>query len=270
MDTPTPSSSSPGEPAAVVASTAPELAPVPREVSGRVVSVVRRDPRVGLWVMLSGVVTGVALFLGVQRVLEWSADRWLVTSGTEVEAKIIEAAGVPQEGRRQPWSELMRLRYRLPDGGGDQEVTGRFREMPGGQNMVIVGQTVKIRVDPSRPGRWTDRSEPPSVVPALVSVYLLAPVALAMGLWALVMAGRLRRVWREGVLLPAAVLSVQSSAIAPGFAVVTAAPSGSREGVRVYVPRKRGGGNLQRGDVVWVLRREGGGPAMAAAAFLQV
>ncbi|MFN4243701.1 MAG: DUF3592 domain-containing protein [Tepidisphaerales bacterium] len=247
------------------------LPPPPREMTPAVKKALDRDPRVRTWVVLAGLAFGVAVYLGVQKVREWMADRWLVTSGTVVEAKIVEAAGVPQEGRRQPWSELMKLRFTLPDG-TEHTVTGRFREMPGGQNMVVVGQTVAVKVDPQRPTRWTDRKEPPSVWPSLVSVYLLMPVSLAMLLWGAWTSRRLRGLWRRGEVVPAAVLSVSSSPLAPGSFAVTAATAG-REGspLKVYVPRRLPDGRprqLHRGDVVWVLSSSPrGGLAVAVSAL---
>lgn len=253
-----------------LAELAPAIPAAPRALTPPIRKAIDRDPRVRLWVLLAGLTFGVGVYLGVQKVREWLADRWLVTSGTVVEARIVEAAGVPQEGRRQPWNELMKLRFTLPDG-TEHTVTGRFREMPGGQNMVVVGQSVSVKVDPARPTRWTDRKEPPSVWPALVSVYLLLPLSLGMLGWGVLTAARLRRVWKHGMLLPAAVLNVTSSPIAPGRLAVTVATTVRREGsIRIYVPRRRPDGTyvrLERGDVVWVVGTPDGSLALAVSAL---
>ncbi len=245
---------------------APELPPAPRSPAGLPSRRATFDPRVRFWFILAALILIVTTYLGVKQVSAWSYDRSLVVSGTAVNATVVEIAGMGQTNRRANFAEPIKLKFALP-GGAEQTVSGWLREQPQTGNMVNVGQQLPIRYDPNRPTRWTDRRIPPSIGPALISVYLLVPVAgavVAAGIW---QRSRILATWRTGKLTPAAVLSVSTTPIAPGYSHLKVAPTGTRDGTySVYVPRSLG--NPMRGDVVWIIHRDAGGPAVAAKAFL--
>lgn len=245
---------------------APDIPATPRAITGLPSRRATFDPRARFWFILGILILAISTYLGVKQIAAWSSDRSLVLSGTQVSAKIIDVAGVTQEGRRQPYNEPMKLRFNLPNG-SEQVVSGWLRDKPNGENLIRIGQDITIRYDPNLPTRWTDRTIPPAIGPALITFYLLVPVALLAGAAGYWQRSRMLATWRTGKLTPAAVLSASTSPIAPGYAHLVVAPTGSRDGsLTVYVPRSRA--NPVRGDVVWIIHRESGGPAIAAQAFI--
>jgi hypothetical protein len=245
-----------------IAQAPPELPPVPRPVTPRVSRRATWDPRVRFWFALAAVMLLAATYLGLDRLTLWSKDRDLVINGVKVDALIHEAAGTDIPNRRQPWDSYLRLRFEVD--GKTVTAGGTLREKPKGSEVVVTGTLVPIRYDKDNPLRWTDRTEPPSVVTSLMAVYVLVPVALVSIGVGLLQRARVIGTWKHGELIPAAVLSVSTSPIAPGQAHVNAAPSG-QPAIGVFVPRSLA--NPGRGDLIWLLRARSG-PALAARSFL--
>lgn len=241
----------------------PELPAIPRPVTPPVARVATLEPSVRFWFILSAVFMLVAVYFGLKSVGDWMSDRRLIESGTPVDAKIIIADGSNVETQRKRWDSLIVLEYNHQ--GLRHEVTGVLsNKTPDG--FISAGNIVQLKIDPANPARWTDRQTPKNLAHALISVFVLVPVSLISGAVGWLMRARVLMSWRDGKLVPAAVLSVQGSSVAPGYVQVGALPATPKaSAVRVYV--KRSVALPVKGDVIWLLVPERG-PAQAARAFL--
>lgn len=244
-----------------------EFPAAPRVVPPEVRGAATFEPRVRFWMIVAVLLVGIALYLGYSEFSKWSEDRSLILSGTPVDSTVVEAAKTDIKGRRQPWNDVVKLKFTTA-AGAEQVVEGFLREKPGGSEIVVVGQPLPIRYDPQNPARWTDRKSVPSIADALISVYLLVPVAmlaLAAAVW---QRSRVLATYVNGVFTPAAVLSVASTPLAPGYAKVTAATSAERgrelANVTVYLPKSR---PVAKGDVIYLLLPLKSGVPLAVDAF---
>jgi hypothetical protein len=236
----------------------PEFPPVPRAATLQASKVATLEPRVRFWLILAGVFAVTSLYFVVTRLSEWAGDRALVLSGTPTEAVIIWANGSDIRGSRKPWDSPVKLQFDA--GGREIQVTGTLLDKPA-EGLITIGEKVKIRHDSDNPYRWTDRKTPPGFAHSLIAVYLMLLMTVLTGLAAWWQRKRMLVTWRDGRLVAAAVTSVSSSPIAPGYAKVTARPTGSENNVDVFVPRDVS--HVVRGDVIWLMTAPGGLPVAA-------
>lgn len=242
----------------------PELPAIPRAVTPQVAKFATFEPKVRFWFVLGAVFLVVAGYFGLRSMSVWMSERSMIESGVLTDATILEAADSGVNGQRKLWDSVIRITY---DAGGQKIDLSRQRlfQKPNA-DLIAIGQTVPIRYDPSEPTRWTNRTAPPSLAQALIAVFVFVPVAVISIVVGLFLRSRAIGTWKTGKLTPAAVLSVQSSAIAPGYVFVSALPTLPKAtSVGVYV--KKSMANLRKGDVVWLLVADRG-PALAARAFL--
>lgn len=236
----------------------PEFPAVPRAATSQAAKVATLEPRVRFWLILSAVFAVTSLFFVVTRLSEWAGERALVLSGTPTEAVIIWANGSDIRGSRKPWDSPVKLQFDAT--GRDIQVTGNLLDKPA-EGLITIGDKVKIRYDSDNPFRWTDRKTPPGFAHSLIAVYLMLIMTVLTGLAAWWQRKRVLVTWRDGKMIAAAVTSVSSSPIAPGYAKVTARPTGSDNNVDVFVPRAVS--HVVRGDVIWLMTAPGGLPVAA-------
>lgn len=244
-----------------VISPPPELPAVPRPPNSKVSALGWSEPRIRSWLLLGAVFLIITLYFAVTKLSEWASDRSLVLSGEQVEAVITEVNGstLPQ---RKAWDLPLRIEFVVAS--GEKISANRSLSDKPEDGLVKVGDVVKIRYDKNNPQRWTDRKTPPGFAHALVAVYIMGAVTVAMALIAALQRSRLLKTWRDGKLAPAAVLSVTASPIAPNYAHVNVSQTGQQP-VAVYIPKSLG--TPVKGDVLWLLTTPGGLP-VAARVFL--
>lgn len=236
----------------------PEFPAAPRDITPQVSKLALLEPRVRFWLMVTGVLTLLTLYVTVDRLSKWSAERSLVVSGVETDAKVIMANGSDIVGSRKPWESPLKLSFQ-DAAGATVEVEGNLTEKPESAQ-VTIGERIKIRYAKDNPKIWTDRKSPPGFAHALVTVYLLLLVTAATGAVAAMLRGKVLRTWRTGKLEPAGVISVSASPIAPGYSQVSVAPP-HQPATTVYVPRSLAA--PRKGEIIWVMTSKGGLPLSA-------
>jgi hypothetical protein len=239
----------------------PEFPAVPREVTPQVRRLSLMEPRVRFWLLVTGVLLVLTLYVTGDRLSKWAAERSLVLAGVETDATVVMANGSELQGRR-PWDSPLKLQFQ-DVAGATQEVEGTLSEKTE-DGLVSVGQKFKIRYDKNNPRVWTDKKTPPGFAHALVTVYLLVVVSAATGAVTMMLRGKVIRTWQTGKLEPAGVLSVATSPIAPGYSQVSVAPP-QQLATTVYIPRSLAA--PQRGEIIWVLTSKGG-LTLSAQSFL--
>jgi len=181
-------------------------------------------------------VIGIALFC--QRVSAWRESAKLITDGIPIDAEIYEVDGFHVPGRALPGDKPVTLHFQR-DGELHEikapYVDGRLPEEP-----LTVGKTLKIRIDPADPNRWTPRQSPTPLGPELLGGSIVLGTALLLFLLAAVVRLRLIRTLRMAPQIDVVVLSARHSAIAPRAWQVRCSPTadGDNRVFSVYVPPK--------------------------------
>jgi hypothetical protein len=238
---------------APAASAAALLPDPPRPVTAEVRRRAWAEPRVRLWWLVAGAVLAASVYFLGSRYYTWRQDLNVIRRGTEVQAFVYSAEGMPIPGRRRPPSVVVELQYEV--GGKKYHVEGYLR---GRTESFIIQTYVPIRVDPGDPTKWTARTEPESLWMQLLSGLMLLPPAAAFAAVAGWKRARVTRLWREGRAVDAVVMEARQTALAPRSRFVRCAPAEGedRRVFDVYVPDRAG--RVAEGDSVWVLADPGG------------
>jgi len=135
--------------------------------------------------------------------------------------------------------------------------------------LLYIGQSIPLRIDPSEPERWTDRTEPPPWLAEMTAVLFLLPLlllAVLMMLWA---RRRALNIWRRGEPAVAVVVDTKQSSIAPRSRVMRYAlrDGADRRVFSTLAPYAMG--PLEPGDEVMILHAPGN-PGRAVVAELYV
>lgn len=227
--------------------------PAPREPTP---SLRRRswiDARVRIWWMLAAGLIVVAGYFVAKELARSSHDRWLISSGTAVQAQVLEANGIslPNKSYTPEERAVFKLRYEI-EGKPPVEMVTRLKDQ---REAVVTGGQVKLFVDPGDPSRWTDRKEISLMHDTLVGV-MLTPIAVLMLVVAIVRRAGLLRTWRTGLPLRVVVVDARQTAAAPLSRLVRFTLGGAHD-KRVFstlVPARLG--NLHPGDAIWLIAPE--------------
>lgn len=213
----------------------------PREITARARSRAWAEASVRLW-WLSAIVIGlIAAYLAVTQLAGALAERRLIEHGHAVEATVIELDQTRSRMTRPISRDVTReivLRYHVPGIDEPLEVKGRLDARPG--EVVQVGQPMQIRVDPSNPRRWTDRTRAKPWLVEMTSVALLVPLVAVLLLVAFLRRAAVLRVWRNEPALEAVVVDVVNSAIAPRSRIVRLTLTGDSRVFTTLYPVRAG------------------------------
>jgi hypothetical protein len=253
---------------------APAPADAPRDVSGQVSRRAWTEPRVRLfWLLALGVLL-VTLYLLVVHVASWSGEQRLFKSGTQVNAIVIRAQSdihdITLPDKTMPPDTLCTIRFDW--NGKPYEPASDYlaEHMERGEH-IITGRPFPVRVDPTDPEKWTDRTEPPPFFSRkLIGVMIGTPIVLLLLVAAFVKHRGVLEVWRNGRATQAVVLGTGQTPVAPrARAARCTAISGGADDKRVFtVYLPVGAGRIENGDVLWVIRPANKPePAYAAAWF---
>lgn len=245
----------------------PELPPAPRPINPRAARRSWNERPVRVWLiifLLVAAATGYFLYESLTRVMR---ERDLIYNGELVAATMTSIESSTLEGR--PISRAkgppVTLSYTLKDGREVKDLSGRLT--PGIEGMVVVGSTLDIRVDPTDPRRWTDRTEPRPWSTELTVVFGLVPLLLL--LLAAVWLSRMRvlSVWRNGDVLPASVIDTKQSSIAPRSRIIRFVRADDSGDQRVYSTLAPISAALRPGEPITLVAPKGN-PARAIVADL--
>ena len=186
----------------------------PREINPRARRRAWAESSVRLWWMSAIVIGLIASYFAATQLAAAVGDRRLIEQGLAVDAKVIEVEQTRRITRPIPRdvSREIVLQYEMP-GQPPMEVRDRIDPRPG--EFVQVGQTMKIRVDPADPRRWTDRTRAKSWLAEMTSVAILLPLVVVLLVVALVKRAAVLRIWRDEPAAEAIVVDVATSAMAP-------------------------------------------------------
>jgi hypothetical protein len=239
----------------------PEPPPAPRPIS----RVARRrswaELRVRTWLIATfGMVVVTAFFAG-KEYYEAIGQRWLISHGTHVMANLVVIDGARGKGagpfRRVDRPLLASLEF-TPPGGEKVLLMDKYLYQqdpkPGEPNeLLYVGQSIPILIDPADPTHFTDRLTPAAWSAQFVATLMLVPTCLVLALISLWQRSRVLALWRSGVAHIATVVSVKAFAAAPRSYRMTLAlrDSHDRRTFDVLLPKRFG--QTHPGDEWWVI-----------------
>lgn len=238
-----------------IAASAGAPPPPPRPVTPRARRRAWAEGSVRLWWMSAIVIGLIASYLAVTQLADALANRRLIEQGHLVEATVVELDQTRSTMTRpmdRNFSREVVLQY-TPPGGVEQEVRGRLDARPG--ETVQVGQTMKIRVDPANPRRWTDRSRAKAWLAEMTSVALLVPLVAALLVVALLRRAAILRVWREEPASEAVVVDTAHSAMAPRSRALRLTIKGDTRVFSTLYPLRAGVPAV--GETLWVVAPPG-------------
>jgi hypothetical protein len=221
---------------------APQIPPAPRAVTPVGARRAWAEAGVRLWWMSALAIGALMLYLITSELIGELRQRALLRSGIAVTATIEEIAGRTRHQQTRVNPVPVRLRYALEDGREFRDSVEHVLEPTNDGSVIHAHDPLPIRVDPSDPTRWTEDRAPGSLLASMgIGVGLLPLVVLLMAL-ALVRRQGVLRVWRDGELSEATVLSQRSSALAPGSQQlgISLASDPSHRVVALLHPRRAG------------------------------
>jgi hypothetical protein len=150
-----------------------------------------------------------------------------------------------------------KVRYTLPGETEPRTVPGSLSIVATPGAVIHPGDHIALRVDPSDPNNWTDRTEPRSWVVELSVVAILLPLVLLLLLVAFLQRARVLRIWRHGEETAATVVEIRQTALAPLSRLVrfTVNDGSSSRVCSVLVPVRAGVPG--RGDAVTLVMPRG-------------
>jgi hypothetical protein len=239
--------------------------PAPRPLTPRIARRVWAEPHVRFWWVLTLVVLGIGVYVGVGQWLVWSREVRLIRNGRVVDAEIMTASGLSSRWQQLPPNVIVTIKYEV-----DGKVYDQTGYLKGRTDFIQVRSKVPIRVDPSDPDQWTARTAPASLLQELTGALVVLPVFLALAAASLLQRARLARVWRGGEATRAIVVDSRQTALAPRSRLVRCTPADARDNrvVQVYVPAGAASG-LHPAEELWLLFPPGGGGKPVAAAWFE-
>jgi len=204
------------------------------------------EPRVRIWLVITGALLLLAIYFSIARIQEWKLDRDLVRSGISLQATV-GVAGVGRGGYAIPPGTPVELTF---DFRGEPQHVSVYLE---DQTTPVTGQKINIRIDPDDPQRWTDLAEPRPLAGYLIGPALMVAIVPITLVTAWMIRRRFARTWAGGAVQAAVVVDRLQSAMAPMAQTIRCRfrDKPERRLLVVYLPRSFA--KVQRGDVVWVL-----------------
>ena len=233
--------------------------PAPRPLTPRAARRAWTEPAVRLWWLMAVAVAVVILAYAADRLWARHVENRLVATGAAVTAKVVG-------------TNLHATPGQTADAGEPASVAIEWDGRPMRLNGVLtqstrIGATLAIRVDPSDPTLWTDRTAATPLGHALFVGLLLLPIVPALAAVAAVRRRAVARAWQLGPAAVAVVSDRRQTPVAPlSYAVrCSLRDGGDRRLFTVYVPR--GGRPPAKGDDLWLVLPIGRGRPVAATWF---
>ena len=203
------------------------------------------EPTVRPWWLIAAVVMVAAVGYVIAMLVEVVPENRRVTRGTAVMAMVERTVAHQIAGQSADAGDNVNVSFIWH---GERHTSNGWLT-----RSTVVKATIPIRVDPGDPAKWTDRTEPTPLLPAMVVGLLalpLVPVLLAVA-WA--RRQSVARTYRRGRSAVAIVNDRRTVPIAPlSYAVRCRLrdADGDRRLHTVYVPHAAGR-PLAKGDAVW-------------------
>jgi hypothetical protein len=188
---------------------ASNVPPPPRPLTPKARRRAWAEGPVRVWLILSILVAVVTIFFAVEQTLSALQLRKLVDHGTPVTAYVDDMS-------RGSWFQL---RY---DFNGKTYKTAEMPMMLPREEHLQRQEPVQIRIDPSDPNDWTDRTraELEPIHRELVASIVLVPLWALTVLMVFVKRRKVLRVWRDAPAMQAMVVETKQSSLAPLSRVV--------------------------------------------------
>jgi len=243
-----------------IAATAPPPPTPPRPVTPRAGRRAWTDPRVRFWWGAGLVLVAAAGYLLVNRTVTWRQNSRLSVEGTPVRAKILQAEESVASGKTVAGDKPVRLRFEF--NGKTYDVTAQYLDGRRGDDYLVVGSDIPIRVDPNDPTHWTPRTSPAPLAPELIGGEIVLGIGAAVVLLGVWMRSRLLRTWKNAKAVAAVVLEARHTALSPGSWAVKCSPVEESD-TRVFEVFMRPRAEVSQGTVFWILLPDGGRPVAA-------
>jgi hypothetical protein len=172
----------------------------------------------------------------IQQISVWREAAHLIVDGVPVDALLVDVDGATLLGRSAPGDKPVKLRFDRD--GKSYEVKAAYLEGRLPEEPLIVGKTVKIRIDPADPQHWTPRQTPTPIGEELLGGGIVLATALLLGAVAMLLRAKLLKTFRAAAQVEAVVLAAKHTAIAPRAWQVRCSPvaEGDNRVFTVYIP----------------------------------
>lgn len=197
---------------------APQLPSAPRSITPRARRRSWAELPVRPWIILALVSSIVVIFFLVTRIREAISDRWLVNNGVDVVATFVSVNSDPVAKR---WSRNDAMPAAIAFEWNKKPVRIEIPRLePKAGAYAVIGEKLKIKIDPNDPQKWTEESTLKPWTHELAAVGMLLPLAaIAFAMMLLKRRGVLQT-WRDGSVVPATVVEVRQSGAAPQSRVI--------------------------------------------------
>jgi hypothetical protein len=231
-----------------VADPSAPVPPPPRAVTPHVRRQSLSDPIVRAWLIAAAILILLSIYELGSQLAGWWADESLIGKNTVVDAVVRQAAETDIKGRPKPVDSVCELDFTF--NGKAYEVSGT---LAGREEFIVVGQTVKLHIDPDNPTRWTAYMQTPPLGLRLVTFGVEFPVALLVLAVALWQRSRVLKIWHSGTAQRCIVVDTRQTALAPRSIAVRCTPEAQRDRrvVTVVLPPRLGKPNA--GDGIWLI-----------------
>jgi 4-amino-4-deoxy-L-arabinose transferase-like glycosyltransferase len=191
----------------------PDIPPAPRQVTPIASRRAWGDLRVRFWWICAAVIAAMMLIFAIERISSSIGERRLIATGILVHAKVTGINESRRPGYTLPRNDSLdvQLSVDLPDG---QHIETKG-VLPPADSVVRIGDYIDIRILPSDPSRWTDRTEMISWPAELFLPLVLLPIVCLLLVIAIIRRRQVLRIWRTGYMARGVVLEVKQSPIAP-------------------------------------------------------
>ncbi|MDB5171637.1 MAG: hypothetical protein JWO87_2353 [Phycisphaerales bacterium] len=241
-----------------------EPSAAPRKLTARVRRRAWGEPRVRFWWLIGVVMLGIGTWFAVVAFRDRAKVQWLIDRGIPVEALVNVANTETVRNRAEPPDSIVELRF---DWHG-QSFTPHPRMLPGRKEPIITKSKLLIHVNPNDPNDWTWLSAPEPLLTLMTGALVAIPIGVCSLLAALLVRGRMLRVWRTGEAVETLVMDSRNTALAPlsRAARVTPADEDDKRLYKVFVPA---GIPLDRGESVWIIRAKRNSTSAVSAAWFE-
>jgi hypothetical protein len=206
------------------------------------------------WLVLTLLMLAVTIVLSFTYFQTASRERRLIAIGVPTSAKVMEI-GLQRE-RQASRDDIVNVKLHYTDPKTQREIdsTGPLARKAGAS--VRIGDILPIRVDPDRPERWTDRTQPvPLGVEMTVPLMLIPFVALCL-IVTFFQAARVKRVIRNGAGTRGVVVSIKQPALAPMSKQIGVTLDNDRRIRSMYWPARNG--PIEKGTPIDVIQGKNG------------
>jgi hypothetical protein len=240
----------------------PAPSAAPRELTARVRRRAWEEPRVRFWWLIGIVMLAIGGWFAFSAIRDRAKVQWLIDHGERVEAMVNAANAETVRGRSEPPDSMVELKF---DWHGTT-FTPHPSMLAGRKEPIITKSKLLIHVNPNDPNDWTWLSAPEPLLTLMTGALVAVPIGICSLLAAMLVRGRMLRVWQTGEAVEALVMDSRNTALAPlsRAARVTPADEEDRRLYKVFVP---GGVTLGHGDSIWIIRAKPDSTSAVSAAW---